>query len=179
MEQHYILCGLGRVGEGVLDHLRAAGARVVVIDNRCQADDPRLGDPRSGGATLVQGDCRRREILEEAGLAAARGVLILPSDEHVSLETTLMVRHLNPTVRVVVRMFNQNLISRLGSAVANVQALSASGLAAPLLALIARTGDALAAFRLEDGSPLHIAGVTVAPQSPLAGQRLGELAQTH
>ena len=82
MDQHFILCGLGRVGERVLDHLKAAGARVVVIDTHCAPGDARLGE-----AELVVGDCRRREVLEQAGLSRARGVLILPSDELVSLQT--------------------------------------------------------------------------------------------
>jgi Trk K+ transport system NAD-binding subunit len=173
-DQHFILCGLGRVGERVLEHLRATGARVVVIDTRCCA-----GDARLGGAELVSGDCRHREILEQAGLSTARGILILPSDELVSLQTALMVRHLHPTIRVVVRMFNQNLISRLGSAVANIHTLSVSGLAAPLLALVARTGEALSTFTLEDGSARQIAEFTIAPQSTLLGRRLGEETRHH
>ncbi len=79
----------------------------------------------------MRGDCRRKDILEQAGLADARGILILPSDELVSLQTALVVRQLHATIRVVVRMFNQKLITRLGSAVANVQTLSVSALAAP------------------------------------------------
>ena len=41
MDQHFILCGLGRVGERMLEHLQSAGARVVVIDTRCAAGDER------------------------------------------------------------------------------------------------------------------------------------------
>ena len=58
--------------------------------------------------------------------------LILISDDLIGISTTFMVRRLRPEVRVVVRMFNQNLIARMGSAVANIQTLSVSGLAAPL-----------------------------------------------
>src|SRR5439155_3686 len=81
---------------------------VVAIDNRCEPEDPRLQ-----GARLVHGDCRQREVLEQAGLASARGVLILTSDDLVNISTVLMVRLVDPNVRVVVRLFNQNLIPRL------------------------------------------------------------------
>ena len=174
MDQHFILCGLGRVGERVLDHLLATGARVVVVDTRSTP-----GDVRLGGARLVSGDCRRPEILEQAGLAQARGVLILPSDELISLQTALMVRSLNPAVRIVVRMFNQNLIGRLGGAAANIHTLSVSGMVAPLLALIARTGEALGTFRLEDRTRYQIAEFSVAPQSPLVGKRLADVVLEH
>ena len=53
MHQHFILCGLGRIGLRVLQQLRVAGADVVAIDNRCAP-----GDPRLEGATLICGDCR-------------------------------------------------------------------------------------------------------------------------
>ena len=165
MEPHFILCGLGRVGWRVLEHLRAVGTPITVIDNRCSAQDPRLG-----GVKLVVGDCRRQEILEQAGLAEARAVLILTSDDLTSVSTALMVRNLNPAVRIVVRMFNPNLIARLGKAVDNVFALSTSALVAPLLALIACTGKALGTFRLEDGSRQQVAELSVA--STLAGKKM-------
>src|SRR5437762_7387133 len=98
-EDHVILCGLGRVGWHVLELLNAAETRVVVIDSRCAPDDMRLG-----GATLIQGDCQQQATLLRAGVAQARGVIILPSDELVSITTALLVRRLNNTTRIVVRM---------------------------------------------------------------------------
>jgi Trk K+ transport system NAD-binding subunit len=176
VDQPVILCGLGRVGGRVLEYLQAAGIPVVVIDDRCAADDPRLGPAR-----LVPGDCRRREVLARAGVAGARGVLILTSDDLVNISTALMVRSLDADVRVVMRMFNQNLIARLGKAVHNVYALSTSILTAPLLALTALTGQALGAFRL-DGWPRgrrQIAEVTVGPGSPLLGRAVAAAAGPH
>ncbi len=173
MNQPYILCGLGRVGLRVLEHLRAAGAHVVIVNN-C----PHENDARLAGVPLIVGDCRSPETLQRAGVAQARGVLIVTSDDLTNLSTALMVRHLNPTVRVVVRLFNQNLIARLGSAVENVFALSTSALAGPLLALIARTGEALSSFGLADGQRAEVAEFTVAPASPLVGRDLAEAART-
>jgi Trk K+ transport system NAD-binding subunit len=170
MEDHIILCGLGRVGWHVLELLSASGTHVTVIDSRCALDDPRLG-----AAKLIQGDCQKQATLEKAGVLKARGVVILPSDELVSITTALLVRRLNPTARVVVRMFNQNLIARLGSAVSNVVALSTSALAAPLLALIARTGAALGAVRLDDGQMLQIAEPIIDNDSPLRGAAINSL----
>jgi Trk K+ transport system NAD-binding subunit len=170
MTQPVILCGLGRVGSRVLDYLRAAGVPVVVVDNHCAPGDPRLGDAR-----LVQGDCRRREVLEEAGVAEARGVLILTSDDLINISTALMVRHLHANVRVVLRLFNQVLIPRLGKAVANVFALSTSALTAPVLALTALSGDTLGAFALEDGRR-QVADLTVGEQSAIRGRTIAEVA---
>jgi Trk K+ transport system NAD-binding subunit len=170
MENHVILCGLGRVGWHVLEFLQAAGTPVVAIDTRCAPADPRLG-----AVTLIQGDCQLQPMLEKAGVRKARGVVIVLSDELAGVSTMLQVRRLNPDVRIVVRMFNQNLVARLSSQIRNVVALSTSGLAAPLLALIARTGAALGTFRLDDGRLQQIAEVNVRDDSPLRGTVVGDL----
>jgi Trk K+ transport system NAD-binding subunit len=174
MQQHFILCGLGRVGGRVVEYLRAAGAEVVVVDNRCEP-----GDGRLRGAPLVQGDFRREDVLRQAGLEMARGVLILSSDDLVNISAALTVRHLRRDMRIVLRMFNQNLIPRLGKALHNIFALSTSALTAPVLALIARSGEALGAFRLEDGRRQQITQLEVQAQSPLRGQRVAEVSAAH
>jgi Trk K+ transport system NAD-binding subunit len=173
-DDHVILCGLGRVGWHVLELLKAAGTQVVVIDTRCAPEDARLG-----GVTLIQADCQKQESLERAGVLKARGVVILLSDELASISTALMVRRLNPTVRVVVRMFNQNLVARLGTAVTNVVALSTSALAAPLLALIARTGAALGTVRFKDGKLHQVAELTIQGQSALCGRAIATVAEKY
>jgi len=144
MDQPFLLCGLGRTGWRVLDYLRAAGLPVVVIDSVCKPDDPRLQ-----GTRLIHGDFRQRETLVQAGVADARGVLILTSDDLINIATLLLVRALNRDVRIVLRLFNQNLIGRLGKAVQNIFALSTSLLTAPMLALTAVTGQGLGSFRIE------------------------------
>jgi Trk K+ transport system NAD-binding subunit len=169
MKRPIILCGLGRMGSRVLDYLRAADLPVVVVDVACRADDSRLQ-----GARLVSGDCRRREVLETAGVVDCGGVLVLTGDDLLNISTALMVRAIHPEVRVVVRMYNQNLLGRLGKAVHNVYALSTSLLTAPILALTALTGQALGAFRLE-GQALdrrQVAELTVHAGSELRGRSL-------
>ena len=164
MERPVVLCGLGQVGWRVLESVRAAGLPVVAVDLNTAPDDPRLRGVRS-----VKGDCRRAEVLEEAGIRDAGAVVIVTSDDLVNVSTALLVRKLNPTARIVVRMFNQNLLDRLGGAVKNTVALSVSGLTAPLLALTAVTGDALGAFQLDDG-PRQVSELVVARDSSLAGK---------
>lgn len=169
MERPIVLCGLGRMGARVLEYLRAAHLPAVVIDTVCKPDDPRLA-----GAKLVSGDCRRREVLVAAGVAEARGVLILTNDDLLNVTTALTVRGLNRDVRIVLRMFNQNLLGRLGKAVQNVFALSTSLLTAPILAMTALTGQALGTFRVDDTASGLVQVVEVSA-GPLAGRALGDL----
>jgi Trk K+ transport system NAD-binding subunit len=176
MEQPFILCGLGRVGWRVLEYLRAAGLPIVVVDDHCSPEDPQLA-----GVRVIRGDMRKREVLEDAGVAHAAGVLILTSDDLVNISTALMVRHLNADVRVVLRMFNQNLITRLGKAVNNIFALSTSTLVAPILAITALTGHGLGIFRIDglDDGRRQVAEITVGAGSSLRGQAIGTLTDAH
>ncbi len=183
MDQPIIVCGLGRVGTRVLQYLQPTGLPVVVVDNKAKP-----GDPRLLGFPLVQGDCRQRDVLEAAGIARARGVLILTGDDLLNVATALMIRSSNGEVRIVLRMFNQNLLARLGQAVRNVQALSTSLLTAPILAMAALTGQELGRFRLEGpGEPSasggaadrrHVAEVLVPPGSELEGRSIGDLVRS-
>jgi Trk K+ transport system NAD-binding subunit len=153
-----------------LESLRATGSAVTVIDVQASADDPRLA-----GVTFVRGDCRQADVLAKANVHAATGVVVVTSDDLVNVGTALLVRKMNPDTRIVVRMFNQNLIARLGSAVKNTVALSVSALTAPLLALLAVTGEALAAFPIGT-CPQQIMDVEVRPNSPILGERLSDVA---
>jgi Trk K+ transport system NAD-binding subunit len=173
MDQPVILCGLGTVGRRVLDNLHAAGVPVVVIDDHCSPDQLRLDKVR-----LIQGDFRTSEVLLQADLEKARGVLILTSDDLVNISTALMVRHLHARVRIVVRLFNQNLVPRLGKAVTNTYALSVSSLTAPLLALTAMTGQALGTFSTQEGRK-QIAELTVQEGSALKDQSIGSVGSRH
>lgn len=169
MNRPIILCGLGRVGWHVLEFLRAAELPVVVIDDDHSPEDPRLGE-----ALLVRGDCRRRDVLEKAGVRNCDGVLILTSDDLVNVSAALMVRSLNRDVRMVVRVFNEGLIGRLGNAIHNIFPLSTSALTAPLLAVKALTGQALGTFRVA-GERQQITEFNVNEASHLLGRTLKEL----
>jgi Trk K+ transport system NAD-binding subunit len=157
------------MGSRVLECLHAAGLPVVVIDNLCRADDPRLH-----GIPLVPGDFRQRTVLEAAGIARARAVLVLTRDDLLNISTALSVRSLNPEARIVLRLFNQDLLSRLEQAIENVFALSTSLLAAPLLALTAQTGHGLAAFDLSENERRQIIELPIGEGSRWAGQTIHE-----
>jgi len=161
------------VGRRVLDSLRAAGLPTVVIELNVDPNDPGLA-----GATVLRGDCRRLDLLEQAGVKEARAVVIVTSDDLVNISTALLIRKLNPGARVVVRMFNQNLINRFTGAVKNTIAMSVSALVAPVLALTAVSGDTLGAYKLDDGAR-QISEFIVTEDSELVGKRVTDLANEH
>jgi len=126
---HVIVCGLGGIGLRTVEQLHQAGVPVVVVDDD---PDPRL--VREVGAWRVPylvGSARNVGILEEAGLAGARAVVCAERTELQSLETSLLVSELRPSLRVVVQLAN----AAVGAAVAQVTGpgtvLDTAALAAP------------------------------------------------
>lgn len=172
MDHPILLCGLGRTGWRVLDYLRAAGLPVVAIDTHCQPDDPRLQ-----GTPLIRGDFRRREVLVEAGIDRAGGILVLTDDDLVNIATALTARAANRGLRIIIRLFNQNLLGRLGKAVENIYALSTSLLTAPMLALTAITGQGLGSFRIEgvEEGRRQVVELVVEEGSEYVGRRVADV----
>ncbi len=170
MAAQVVICGLGKVGWRVLSSVQATGARICVVDRHCQPDDPRLQ-----GVQVINGDFRQVEVLRTAGVEQASGVLILTSEDLVNVATALSVRKLNSKVRIVLRIFNQNLAVRFQNLLGNLVAMSVSALTAPLLALTAVTGESLATFPVA-GTTHEIARLKIFRDSPLASVPIREIA---
>ncbi|MFT3879811.1 MAG: NAD-binding protein [Gemmatales bacterium] len=164
-----ILCGLGRIGWPVLGYLRALGWKVVAIDRECSLDDPRLQ-----GVELIRGNFRDPVTLKKAGLDQARGVILSANDDLANLAATLEIRRLNAQVRIIVRLFNENLVAKLGQTVANVNALSSSRLAGPLLASTSLSGEVLSRFTCQNDE-WQIERIAIEENSTLAGRTIADL----
>lgn len=97
-----VICGLGGLGQACLRTLRQFDVPV-----RCLDLSPPMGMDGMGRAgeaeACLEGDMRRPDALQQAGVGQARAVLLLSSDSGVNLEAALQVRLLNPVARVVVR----------------------------------------------------------------------------
>ncbi len=164
-----IVCGLGRVGWPVLQYCRALGWTVKAVDTQCSPGDPRLAD-----IEFHQGNYRDPAILAKLKLEEARGILLLANDDLNNLAACLEIRRLYPNIRIVVRLFNENLVGKLSKTISNVIALSSSRLSGPLLASTALSGDVLARFVSND-TEWHIERIEVEAGSPLQQQTVASL----
>lgn len=173
LDRPIILCGLGNLGSRVFDSLKSAGLPIVVVDSQPDRTDPRLE-----GVEVHVGDFRKSAVLVAAGIHRARALFIVSSDDLANVSAALTARQLNADIRIVVRMFNQNLLTSLGSILRNTTALSVSALTAPILALAAVTGNSLGAFKLDD-IPHQSILLRIERASPLLGVRLTDLAAKH
>ena len=106
---HYIVCGLGRVGRGVIEHLRRDGANVVAIDN----SDGHTEWASEHNVPLLKADATLDETLERAGARRARGLVAAISSDAQNVYVTLSARVLNPDLRIVARATNEGAKDKL------------------------------------------------------------------
>ncbi len=96
---HYIVCGAGRVGRSVIHELLRSHASVVVIDD--SVDRARWGTDK-GVITLV-GDATKDEVLREARIDTAKGLVAAISSDAENVYVTLSAKVLNPDLVVAAR----------------------------------------------------------------------------
>ena len=148
--EHVVVCGLGHVGYRVVQELLRLGVQVVAIEKR--ATDSFVDAVRALGVPVFVDDARRDEVLLQAGVERAKAVVCATDDDLANLEVSIDSKRMNPNVRVIMRMFDQRLASKVGGALEVDRTFSTSAVAAPLVALQATQEGIRAAYRLEDGT---------------------------
>ena len=99
LKGHFILCGYGRVGSTVARELAHDGLALVVVDNNPQS----IFEAGRDGVLFVEGDATNDEVLQEAGIARARGLIATVDSDATNVFVTLSARGLNPKLFIVAR----------------------------------------------------------------------------
>ncbi|MBN1770773.1 MAG: potassium channel protein [Deltaproteobacteria bacterium] len=174
MKDHIIVCGTGSTGITVVRELVATKRTFVVIER----DAERLGrlDTEFGKDKVrhVQGDATDDDVLHQAGIAHAMGlVTALPTDKD-NLFVTVSARQINPKLRIVARAIEVATAPKLLKAGAHrVVSPNAIGGMRMVSELIRPTVVEFLDKMLRDRERnLRIEEVPVPPSSPLVGQPL-------
>ena len=179
---HVIVVGLGRVGFRVVRWLLDLGEEVVLID--LEVDDALHDQVRGWGVPIIVADARRPDILKEAGVLQASAIVPITADDLVNLGVATAARSLRPTMRVVMRTFDDALAANLQSGFDIHRAYSTSALAAPAFAAAATHAPVDYAFSYDldtdgddetDRALLTITKFTVVEGSRYVGYTLGRL----
>ncbi len=109
MDNHYIVCGYGRIGHLICRELTAGKVPYVVID-----DNPEVIEKvQDEGYIYCRGDATQDKILIEAGIKRAKGIVcVLPSDA-ANLYVILTARELNKNIFIMSRSEEEESEHRL------------------------------------------------------------------
>ncbi|MCE9616245.1 MAG: monovalent cation:proton antiporter-2 (CPA2) family protein [Lentisphaerae bacterium] len=98
-ENPVIVAGFGRFGQVVVRVLNARGIRTTLIDR----DPSQVDVVRRFGWRCYYGDAARLDLLEQAGIARARLLVIAIDDPELAVKMTRIVRERWPAVQIVAR----------------------------------------------------------------------------
>lgn len=169
---HVIILGIGHVGLRVARTLCGMGFDVVAIDQKTK---PEIDDELSAiGIPVIVGDGRLPQTLEKAGLRQAQSFIACTASDQTNLEVIMRVRDMNPGIRIVARMWDDQFTKQMKQFM-GVQAVhSASDLAAPIFAGSA-VGVEITQTLMVDGVEYSMMRLQVEPGSFLDGTTLGRL----
>ncbi|MGH9841528.1 MAG: potassium channel family protein [Blastocatellia bacterium] len=170
LNNHYILCGAGRVGLRIVDELQKKGVDFVVIE-RDEATAERL---LTKGNLVLIGDATDETVLEGARARTARALITAASSDPENVYIVLTARGLNPDLYIVARANDQAADRQLRRAGANkvVSPVLIGSHRMAQAALSPAVADFLELTTMTESLDLNFEQIRIAGDSPLDGVKL-------
>lgn len=112
MDDHVIVCGVGRTGLQVVREL-AGGERPFVVVEHDEQRASRVRETVEAEAAVIVDDATHDETLERARIDEARGLISALSRDEDNLYVTLSARALNPDLTIVARAQEEETMNKL------------------------------------------------------------------
>lgn len=142
---HVVVCGAGRVGYRVTLQLLELKKPVLVIESR--EDAHFVSTLRDMQVPVLIDDIRNPLALKRVNLLHAEAIICATNDDLANLNVALDARKANPNLRIVLRLFDDDLVERVKENF-RAEAHSTSALAAPAFALTALDPRILHSFHV-------------------------------
>ena len=104
---HVILCGLGRLGYFIAEQLLLRGERCIMIEKNEYA--AAIEHFRALGADVYIGDARLPRVLQDVGVARAKALYSVTDNDFTNIEIGLNARSFEPTLRLILRIFDESM----------------------------------------------------------------------
>jgi len=102
LSEHVIICGYGRSGQYLGRFLKEESIPFIALDN----DSARVNEAAVAGEHVMYGDAGRSVVLEAAGAARAKALIVSYSDTRASMKVLHIVHERYPNLPVIVRTYD-------------------------------------------------------------------------
>ena len=109
LRDHFILCGYGRIGTEIVAEFEDHQVPYAVIDQTGEA----VGRLRAEGRLHIEGDASSEELLKQAGIERARGLISAVDSDERAVYIVLAARALKPDLYIIARAGRPESIRRL------------------------------------------------------------------
>ena len=103
LKNHVIICGYGRSGQYLGRFLREENIPFIALD----IDPTRVHEAATAGQHVMYGDAGRRIVLEAAGAARAKALIVSYSDMRASMKVLHVAQEAYPDLPVIVRTYDE------------------------------------------------------------------------
>jgi len=172
LEKHWIICGLGRMGEEVFEHLRHYDIPCMALE----MSEQKVAWAREKGWIVLQGDARDEDTLESAGVRRAEGLIVTLSDASDNVYVIITARSLNPNLRTIARASDSQSVRILYRAGAEkvINPIVAGAAAIARASIKPTVANFLELVNISRDLDLDFDSVHIMPGSPLIGKSLAE-----
>lgn len=170
-EQHYIVCGGGRVGISICAYLAKKNLNFVLIDN-----DPRtVAECRQKDWYCIEGDATDDDTLTRAGIVRAKGLAAVLGSDADNVYVVLSARMLAETIQIIARASDEKAVVKLTKAGSDrVVSLYQTG-ASKMAQLLANENlQDFMEILSDDKSELDLAELTVGQEGPFTGKKFSQ-----
>lgn len=170
LSNHYIVCGYGRIGRLICREFAAKPAPFIVVEQDqelCQQLD-------DAGILYMHGDATRDEVLQQAGIRQAKGLITAVTSDSANVYITLTARGLNPDLYILARASEEGAEIKLKRAGAN-KVVSPYTIGASRMAHAMLRPTVVDFIEIATGNhdlELQMEEIRIAPDSQLAGTTL-------
>lgn len=172
LNEHVVLFGFGKAGLRIAQHLLQLGEQVCVLEKN--PDCPNLAFAKRQGVPVLQGSGREAGILDDLNIQKAKSLILATDDDLANIELALDAKKAKPDLHIVLRVFDQELASKIRDSFGISMAFSTTALSAPLFATASCDRSIINAFAVGERI-FVVAHVEIAKGSGLVGCRLKEL----
>lgn len=172
LENHFIICGYGRVGKLVAEGLASEGVEFVIVE----LDRMRVDALPEKDWYVVLGDATHEDVLRRAGIEHARGLVAALATDPENVFVCLTARDISESLMIVARVNNETAVAKMRKAGANkIISPLATGAHQILQALLRPTvAQFIELATMAEGLDLVIEEVLVGLGAPIAGKMLRE-----
>jgi len=173
LNDHFIICGYGRVGRRVAQEFGANGVPFVVLD----FSEDAIEAAREVGILFVEGNGVEDEDLAQAGLERARGLVASSDSDADNLYITLSARAARPDLSIVARASDEDAQRKLRLAGADrvVMPYATAGRVMANLVLKPQVTAFLDVVMTAEGDDFRLEEIEVTSTCARAGRTLRDL----
>jgi voltage-gated potassium channel len=107
LKDHYIICGFGRMGRVIAKEFALKNIETLIIEKA------HVPDIEKGDYLVVQGNASNEDVLLNAGVENAKGLISVLSSDADNLYLVLSARELNPDLFIVARASEESTEKKL------------------------------------------------------------------